>query len=361
MSKSHRNSRANLWEGLDNRKRLELLHKILPTRERSLLRFDNVVSVGVGYRTKTKQRPRPSTQRGRQNLARRSVQKDVCLRFLVSKKTKRPPQNPVPRHVVVFVTHRGRRRRCEIPTDVDLIGKGDVQQGGETDGVITKIIPGSTVPQPWPKPAKGAICCRVINKNKPEDDYLLSCHHTFTLSSHTGDWRAAPSVGVYRGGNTWPFLGLTVRWTKLLPGRGRPGIDAALAKSTNDDKLPPWVLDNPPQHVGTGVYPPDQVTIHTPRRKTIPARFVALYEHRLLRYGTKDILIGPVYEFVITATGVKTMDGDSGSRITHNNTLWGMHFYGVNDNLGYRTYAVPAFVLFAKGRFDGLTIDLPPT
>jgi len=246
MSKRHRNLRTNLWDGLDNRKRLELLHKILPTRERSLLRFDNVVSVGVGYRTKTEpyDGPRPNAQRAGQRLARRSVQEDVCLRFLVSKKTKRPPRNPVPGRVVVFVTHRGRRRRCEIPTDVDPIGKGDVQQGGEPDGMITQIIPGSSVPQPWPKPAKGAICCRVIDKNKPEDDYLLGCHHTFTLSSHTGDWKAAPSVGVYRGGDTWSFLGLTVRWTKLIPGRGRPGIDAALAKSTNDDRLPAWVLDN---------------------------------------------------------------------------------------------------------------------
>jgi len=36
-------------------------------------------------------------------------------------------------------------------TDVDPIGKGGVQQGGEPDGVITQIIPGSSVSQPWPK------------------------------------------------------------------------------------------------------------------------------------------------------------------------------------------------------------------
>lgn len=360
MSKRDRNPTANLWDDLDNRKLLELLHKILPTRERSLLRFDNVVSVGVGYRTKTGQLS-PTVQRAGKTLARRSVQDEVCLRFVVSKKTKRPPKNPVPRRVVVFVTHRGRRRRCEIPTDVDPIGKGDIQQGGEPNGVITQIIPGTSLPKPWPEPATGAICCRVIDKFSPKDDYFLGCHHTFTLSSHTGDWRPAPNVGVYRGGDTWSLLGLTIRWTELIAGRGRPGIDAALAKSTNDDSLPAWVLNNPPKHVGTGVFPPDHVVIHTPRGVDIKATFAGLYERRLFKYGDRDILIGPVYEFVIPKRDVETVGGDSGSRImdVDGDTLWGMHFYGVRDSGGYRTYAVPAYVLFANGRFDGLTIDLP--
>lgn len=360
MSKRECNPVVDLLGDPDSRKSLESLYEILKKRERSLLRFDNVVSVGVGYRTKTKQLSHTVPRTGK-TLARRSVKDEVCLRFLVSKKTKRPPKNPVPRRVVVFVTHCGQRRRCEIPTDVDLIGKGDIQQGGEPNGVITQIIPGTLLPKPWPEPATAAICCRVIDKFRSEDYYLLGCHHTFTLSSHTVGWRPAPNVGIYNGRDTSLFLGLTIRWTKLIAGRNQPGIDAALAKSTNDNSLPAWVLNKPPKHIGTGIFPPDQVVIHTPRGVDIKATFAALYERRLFKYGDRNILIGPVYEFVIPKRGIETVGGDSGSRIMNVDgyTLWGMHFYGVSDSIGYRTYAVPAYVLFANGRFDGLTIDLP--
>lgn len=361
IARKQRSPATNLWDQLDDRARLDTLQEFVTRRRRALLRFDRVVSVGIGYRTKSEpEEPSAEDTSGRTRAARRAVHDELCLRFLVTKKTKRAPANPVPKHVVCFVRRRGRRRYCRIPTDVDVVGKGEVQQDVAPDGVLIQVVPGSALSQPWPAPATGAICCRVVDANHPEDDYLLGCHHAFTLSSHMPNWAPAPQVGVHRQTGTQAFLGLTVRWTDLIPGHGRPGIDAALAKSTRDDELPDWVMHNPPKQVGRNVFPPRNVIIHTPRGLAIPAHFASFYGSHLFRYGPQEIPIGPVYEFVVSAPGVETQGGDSGSRIMSGDTVWGMHFYGVRDSLGYRSYAIPAFVLFADGRFDDLTIDLPP-
>jgi hypothetical protein len=311
------------------------------------MRFDNAVSIGVGYRTQWPKEP-TSPPASTENTGRR-VLDEVCLRFIVSRKTMRS-KNPVPKTYVAYVRWRGTRYRCLIPTDVDVLGKGEIAQGGDwySDGVVAKLIPGLEVPQPVPEPTPGAICCRVVDKSKPEDDYLLGCHHVFTMSAKTPGCAPMLGAAVYRG-HTWDFLGSTVRWTTLRPGGNKPGIDAALAKSVYDEKLPPWVLHEAPKDVGRSMFPPRRVRIRTPRG-VLPGDFLGLHTKLPLQYPCGVIEIGPVYEFKAA-----TIPGDSGSPVMESDMLWGMHFYGTNYGTAL---VVPAFLLFGPKCFKGMTIEL---
>lgn len=341
-----------LWSSLDDAERFTLLLNLVAKRRRSLVGFDNVISVGLGYRTRgesAKARSRQSTlQRGQTN---RQVSDEVCLRFIVSRKTARP-KKPVPKPYRTFVTWKGKRRRCIIPTDVDILGKGGIGAGDDwsPDGVVAKVVPGldaSFVPEPTP----GALCCRVVDKDNPEHDFLLGCHHVFTMSANTPGCTPLLGAAVYRG-HTGDFLGPTVRWTTLMPAGNQAGIDAALAKSVFDEKLPPWVLDEAPRSLGKRILPPRQVRIRTPRGM-LAGEFLGLHPQLPLTYPCGVIAIGPVYEFMAA-----TAPGDSGSPVLDGDTLWGMHFYGTDFGTAL---AFPVFLLFGPKCFKGMTIDLPST
>lgn len=335
-----------VWAGLSDLQRWEVLLRLV-ARPARLLRYANVQSVGAGYRT-ISDRAAPLTQ-----TDPRLVTPDLCLRFLVKRKTKRPPKNAVPRHIMTTVELDGRRVRCAVPTDVDELGPACPQNGDGTypDGVVARLIPGMPGPVPPPDPAPGAICCRVVDAADPGEDYLLGCHHVFTLSAKTPGCLPLLGVGVSRGGPSWDFIGPTVRWTELLPPNGRPGIDAAIAKLINDANTPPWIRAEAPTGVGMGMIPPPGATIRTPRLP-LAATFLGYHPVMRLQYpGGVVAVAGPVYEYQAPC-----IPGDSGSPVLSGGVLWGMHFYGTQRGT---SLAIPAFILFSAGRFDGLTIRLP--
>lgn len=324
--------RPDLWPSLDPDEQAALLSALLQRRRGRLMNYSNVRSVGLGYRT----------------TGADTITDEICLRFLVSKKQKRA-QRAVPSPYSTIVTWKGSRHRCVIPTDVAILGKGSPTQGGwYPDGVVARRVPGVAIHANNPG-TPGAICCRVVDRDQREDDYLLGCHHVLALSSSSAGCAPVMGIGVYHG-QTGDFIGLTVRWTTLRAGGRRTGMDAALAKSTNDDKLPAWIRDDPPVAIGAGIRPPSTLVIRTPRGK-IQARFLGLYEKLLLSYPCGDLQIGPVYEL-----RAETHPGDSGSPVLDGGRLWGMHFYRTDAGTAL---AIPAWALFAEDRFRGITISLP--
>lgn len=349
----HRRTKSlpEFWSAIDKDERFKLLAYLVAKRRNILMRFDNVISVCAGIRTRRKKwraKPRRSAS-SPTGASDRTVSNEVCLRFLVSRKTLRV-ERPVPKPYETIVTWKGKRRRCVIPTDVDVLGRGWINEGGDwyPDGVVAKLVPGMPV-SAAPKPTPGAICCRVIDKDIPEDDYLLGCHHVFTMSANTPGCAPMLGAAVYRG-RTWDFLGPTVRWTTLQPSGNEVGIDAALAKSVFDEKLPLWVINEAPRSVGRLMFPPPQLRIRSPRG-VLAARFLGLHPRLPLQYPCGVIVVGPVYELKAA-----TNPGDSGSPVLDGNTLWGMHFYGTDYGT---SLAVPAFQLFGPKCFKGMTIELP--
>ena len=104
-----------VWDGLDEDARLALARSVARRRVREWKReLAGITSVGAGYRT-----------RGGTNHPRR----EVCLRFIVTRKRRRLEAGAVPERVLACVEVDGCRRRCAIPTDVDMIRGGDNNAG----------------------------------------------------------------------------------------------------------------------------------------------------------------------------------------------------------------------------------------
>jgi hypothetical protein len=319
-----------------------VLHRLLVRRGRELKRrYANVLSVGLGYRT-----------RG----ARRSLDtSEMCLRFLVARKWSggRSKQGAIPDAVATMVQHGRRRLRCLVPTDVDVLGAGRPQAGlNLTRGLLARPAAGGPG-------LFGAVCCLVVDNDKPGRRLLLGCQHVFTRSLESAGC-AAQADTVVDDAATGTRLGRVVEWASL-GGPSKTGLDAALVELAPPapDEVRLWgkrplrladQLELPP--AGSRILVPAQDGLG--RVHELPVTFVSQQFDLTVPYQCgRDVRLRWVFETI-----AETEPGDSGSPLVGpdpERTLYGMHFYETDEG---RSLSIPAFELFRPGVFSA-AIALP--
>lgn len=323
---SKASSRARLlWQELDAREQTEVLESLAKTRRARYLReYPELLGVGQGYK-------RVSGER----LPQR------CFAFLVRKKTKRVPQ--LPEFISATVTHGRKRRRVEVPTDVEAIGRGSTAHLGVN--AAAGVFVGSA--QNPGLNATGSICClvRVLGRREL---FALSCNHVLTLSSLIAGGGVAEDAILALRSPHLPF-GHLATYSPLKAGAPNQ-IDAALATV---DPATQWSYNGAKAaRVVMGLVEPEGCGVFTPRGLE-PATWVKTYYDVALPYPTAGLIrIAAAYQFEAA-----TLPGDSGSAVMDNSrTLYGMHFWG--DPVNNFSLAIPAGYLFTPGVFGGLRLQL---
>lgn len=318
-----------LWAELDRATQLEVARRVAAERSRELQRrIPNVLSVGVGYRTRRD--------------VDRPLEAEICLRFLVAKKWTRRRKGGVPPEIEAYVELDGRRRRCAVPTDVAEIGRGRTQ--GDQDlggGILARPLLGGGAG------LMGAVGCLVRDRDRPESLYLLGCHHVFTRSLRQGNCEPAASGTRILRRDDKSAVGRTVFFAPLLPPGGGFGLDAALAQVEDEDRVSAELHGVEPLRVAPEGEMPQPYRILAPRGP-LDAFFVSEQFALDLPYQCgRTIRVRRALESLAAST--PTRPGDSGSPLlAADGTLYGMHFYGTD--LG-RSLALPADELFADDVF----------
>jgi hypothetical protein len=340
---------SEVWNALSEKQQWKVLNRLIGRLHGKSLPA-GAINLGIGYRTFTSAKNRKKyshTAQMRRNTNRREVliasskhprvlTSDLCLRFYVKTKV-RKPQNPLPKVVRTSVLLRGKRKACNVPTDVAIAHGGSPQAYFRSTGQIGGLRAGG--------------CCVVAKRSDHSQKFLLGCHHALTLSminSAAENQPAALPIDLMDA-DTGDILGSTFDWSDLTPANG-VGFDAALALAGPQTIWPQWFRDNLPTQLMASAYPPKQVTIHSPRGDLI-AEFVDYIPSAQLEYGNQTLLIGPIFQFT-----AQTQEGDSGSAVSDGNSLCGMHFYG--QPAAQSALALTANSLFESGKFS-FPITLP--
>jgi len=317
-----------VWNELSEEQKYVLARSVAQRRVREWKRkFDGVVSVGAGFRT-TAGKNKPTDE--------------VCLRFAVARKKKHVGEGRVPELVVAYVDKEDGRRRCAIPTDVDVLAPGDENaNSGLRRGVVVRK-------DGTRRGDIGAVCAVVEDVDSPEAWYLLSCNHVLALPGHGCDPTLATDVFRASG----PARRAAQKIADLLfhkqlnPGSGY-GMDAALAVVSRKNLISRMVQGKRPTQVSRPGAVPHDYKIYTPRGP-IQAEFVGeQFKHSVpFRCGASVR-----HEHVIVSRA-NTVGGDSGSPlIGSDGTLYGMHFYLTATRSRKPSYAlaIPAHALFQDG------------
>lgn len=318
-----------VWDALSPEEQYALARSVARRRVREWKRtFDGIVSVGAGYRT-----------RGGTN----EPTDEICLRFAVARKKKRIRKGRVPDHVYAYTEGVNGRRRCAIPTDVDVIARGEAHSNtGLRRGIIVREDGASLGDL-------GAVCAVVEDADSPGAWYLLSCNHVLALPKES-DCRPTLATDVFRvrtaDRNAAQKIGDLLFHKPLNPGVGA-GMDAALALVSRKDLITPTVQGKRPKSVAGIGATPGTYRIYTPR-KSLPAKFVGEQFDLEVPFGCG---VSVRHEHVIMSQA-DTLKGDSGSPLmSRDGTLYGMHFYLTAAHSSKPSYAlaIPAYALFEDG------------
>lgn len=306
--------------------------------------FDNVVSVGAGFRL-----------RGAQD----ELVREVCLCFGVARKwvdTRQRPQK-IPCHVAAMAEQGGRRVRVLIPTDVATFKRGAPQAVRSlTDGLNSRR---HGQPQDL-----AAACCLVEDAGLPGQRFLLTCYHAFVP-----DLRRPLPAGMDATDDAGAAIGLLA---EAASASGPRAVDAALVSvdAAGVDAVSVWGLNitqranafdiedlpnrGPLWVLGRRVAPASAAGPAEVRSEPVRARFrqYIVVRTRFDYAGTagRSFVFGEVIEYQAA-----TRPGDSGAALVDDRgLLYGMHFYGFGGN-GY-AFAAPR--LFDDGVFLG-DLQLP--
>lgn len=316
------------WSQLSEEQKYALARSVARRRVREWkCVLDGVVSVGAGFRT-TGGTNEPTDE--------------ICLRFAVVCKKKRVSEGRVPEHVAAYLENEEGRRRCAIPTDVDVIAPGEANTNtGLRRGVVVRK-------DGTPRGDIGAVCAIVEDVDSPGAWYLLSCNHVLALPGIGCD--PTLDTDVFRASGPERHAAQKIAdllfHKSLNPGSGY-GMDAALAVVSRKDLISPTVQGKRPTKVaGSGVMPHDYM-IYTPRNP-LPAQFVGEQFDVTVPFRCGASVR---HEHVIMSRA-NTVRGDSGSPlIGSDGTLFGMHYYLTASDSSNPSYAlaIPAHSLFRDG------------
>ena len=331
MAPARSGHKSIAWGDLSESKQLDVLVALQKRRGAALRRAsDNVLAVGLGHRTKAGE-----------------VREELCLGVLVQKKSGRAKEQ-VPATVTTTIEHEGRRRRVEVPTDVEELGSGGPQHAlaatsatNAANGIIV------TSPSAPAIAAKGSVCAVVQLQGQP-DVFVLSCHHVLTLSEKLGKCRVLADA-VVADTRRVPYAQL-FEYVPITPGK-KSQLDAAISLVQPGHSVT-WAHSGArPVRVDFGTSKPVNCTIYAPGR-LLGATYVKTWSEVRLQYHGCVVQIAAAYQFAAA-----TMDGDSGSPvISPDGTLHGMHFWG-NPANGL-ALSIPAGLLFQAGAFQSGTLQL---
>lgn len=322
---------ADQWERLSGRIQFRLARAVAKRRQGEFKKlFPNVIGVGAGYRTVG---------------SGRSIRKEFCLRFLVSRKweDRRNRGGKIPPAVQAYWKHNGRMRRVLVPTDVSELRGEPHRLLDLTDG-ITSFNGNQPIDY-------GSACCIVHRRGLRNERYILSCYHVFVpnmifpvprnLSLRATDTAGREIGSSFLGGNP-------SRW-----------VDAALLSidSGSVDSVGLWQrnavrqattseLNEMPFDVPFTLYVRRSTPPTVPgqdRAAPLVVTFVGFHESETPFDYTKDA--GRHFYFPSTIEyQAAVRPGDSGSPLLDDTgVLYGMHFYG-DDQSG--------FAMAAPGLFD---------
>lgn len=331
MTSSRKGQGTIAWGDLPEAKQLEVLVELQKRRGEALKqKLSNVLSIGLGHKTTANE-----------------IQNELCLGFLVKKKSDRA-KDQVPATVVTTVVHEGLRRRVYVPTDVEELGLGAPQHAAGA-ALATNAADGILLASPSAPAlrARGAVCALVRLKGQP-DLFVLSCHHVLTLSEKLGRCRVLTDA-VVADARGVPYAQL-FEFVPMAPGRASQ-IDAAIS-IVQPGHAVTWVHSGArPVRVDFGTSKPLNCTIYAPGRR-LGARYVKTWREVPLQYPGCVVQLAAAYQFA-----ARTVDGDSGSPVMDSDgTLHGMHFWG-NPATGL-ALSIPAGLLFQPSVFSSGTLEL---
>lgn len=301
--------------------------------------FDNVVSVGAGFRL-----------RGPQD----ELVREVCLCFGVRRKwaDTRQRAQTIPAQVAAMVQQGGARVRVLIPTDVAAFSRGAPQAGRSLTGGVTTRRDG----QPHDL---AAACCLVEDAGLPGQAYLLTCYHAFVP-----DLRRPMPAGMDATDDTGAPIGLLA---EAASASGPRAVDAALVSvdAPGFDAVSAWGLRitqranafdiedlpnrGPLWVLGRRVAPASSAGPAQSRSEPVRAQFrqyiVVRTRFDYASTAGRSFVFAEVIEYQAA-----TRPGDSGAALVDSQgLLYGMHFYG----FGGMGYAFTAPRLFDDGVFLG--------
>jgi hypothetical protein len=334
-----KDSRAHArWAGLDLGTQFRTALAVARRRGPGWVRqFDNVVSVGAGFRL-----------RGAQD----ELVREVCLCFSVSRKwadTRRRPQK-IPAHVAAMAVQGGRRVRVLIPTDVAEFKRGAPQAARSlTEGITTR-----SHGQPHDL---AAACCLVEDAGLPGQRYLLTCYHAFVP-----DLQRPIPAGMDAADDAGGAIGLLA---EAASASGPRAVDAALVSvdAAGLDAVSCWGLAITQRAGALDIEDlPNRGPLWVLGRRIAPASGAGPAETRIepVRAQFRQyIVVRTEFDYAGTAGRVFVFDevieyqaatrpGDSGAALVDSQgLLYGMHFYGFGGN----GYAFTAPRLFDDGVF----------
>lgn len=327
------------WEALNRSTRFKLALAVARRRGPAFVRaFDNVVSVGAGYRL-----------RG----TGENLQDEICLCFFVRRKWTdvRARAQKIPAFVAAYPTLRGKRVRVLVPTDVSELRGGTPQSVLNLTSGVTSQAAGA--PMDF-----GSVCCRVRNVAIPRERYLLACYHVFSSSL-----KRPPQRGVACVADDQTPLGPV---SEAADPTGASAIDAALVglddASIQDISLWGLAPNRRATDFDIGELPDRGQLFVLGRRVAPPANGLpAQVRSEPLPAFFRAVLPGPT-EFDYRTTARRTFffadtiqyrsavrPGDSGSAVVDvTGMLYGMHFFGQ----GAFGFALSAPRLFDPGVFS---------
>lgn len=329
---------SSRWSDLSTVEQFQIALGVARRRGRVLTRtFDNVVSVGAGFRL-----------RGDAN----DLVDEVCLCFLVRRKwaDRRTRTQKIPQFVVAYANVRGKRLRVSIPTDVSEFKGGAPQSALNLTSGVMSTIGGNPMDL-------GSVCCLVRNAALPNERYLLSCYHVF---SRTLDRPPQAGIDCSAGGVA---IGSTIDAASAI---GTSALDAALVRVDDPatTEISVWGLApsrratdfDIEQMVGRGqlfvlgrqVAPAAGGLPEEARSDPVPAVFRQIipvpteYDYRATAGRTFTFSETIEYKAAVRP-------GDSGAALVDTQGMvYGMHFFG-RDGFGY---SLSAARLFDPGIFS---------
>lgn len=302
--------------------------------------FPNVVGVGAGFRSKG---------------GDESVYDEVCLRFLVQRKWKSriAKAKAIPPSIRARVRVGKKLVWVSIPTDVSEFRGGKPHVALDLTGGITSRHLGQPL-------EFGSCCCLVKNRNSPGERFVLSCYHVFSRS--LDDTPAGRDCIVWDTGTPiGPML------EAADPEATSNALDATIARITSAtiDSVTTWSrapisratdfdIASLPKNAQLFVYgrrvaPPVNNLPALTRSTPVPAIFQSVFPHPLKfdyrAAAGKFLFFADTLQYV-----ADVRPGDSGAAVMDTQgKLFGMHFYGQNNNIGY-AFSAPR--LFESGVFS---------
>jgi hypothetical protein len=316
-----------------------LVEELVNTRSVELCRaYKNVVSLhtGFGFRTNAKNK-----KKSKNNIP--------TVIFLVKEKWKKNKSNTedtdkIPKLLFAYFNVGIKRKLCAIPTDVECAKERTKGRVDNSAGI--NIIPSERADPERP----GTITCALQRSNFPEETFIMSCRHVFSLSVFYHPSKLSNSSVVSRN-NIFEYA-KTINVKGRLVNGVRLSLDAQLSLVNNPKKLR-TALNN--IHFTDYARTIDDIPKHSPywiitSRGSLAVNFQQHWKPGPgLSYGLSDlsdVVHAEVIESVFKGSAT-TINGDSGSPVTtekNGGKLLGMHFYRYQNTNS--SLFIPAWILF---------------